>query len=490
MEKQKESCCDEDRSSILEQNFATPKRKINKEKILASLKKNSKREPEIERRFFLQEDVPTVKHFTDKGKSASIGMKLLGGLTEMEEESLCSQKQDDLFTKKEERKPTQEEGKKLCTLKKAIPEKLWEEQTRSANREQNIDYLVKYIKSQMSLICIGSKNLYIFGGKVYEDISERKRAATYFKQVLNEETSRLFRDYSEIHNQLLSDPEIAFDSLEQLPINRDVVVFQNGTYNVREQIFYKNQFWEKDYIFSILATDYDCNDFSEELNSKYATGELVGIKVCADEDVATNKPLKSEDVALIKKITSSDKIRTRQIYRKAVQLRPDCKLVWAENGMLTFATSEDLQPLINRFIIFPLDVPIPKDERDPDILSRLLAGRNYMIKLALEALHNLVEKRFCFSEVVDAEDYFNPRIFHNGVEEFVESECQLESDAVAYTQELYAKYHQFCKRNSEYKALSTNQLIPYLKGKYGVKKYTNGSKRGVRGIRLLDIAPD
>ena len=112
MEKQKESCCDEDRSSILEQNFATPKRKINKEKILASLKKNSKREPEIERRFFLQEDVPTVKHFTDKGKSASIGMKLLGGLTEMEEESLCSQKQDDLFTKKEERKPTQEEGKK------------------------------------------------------------------------------------------------------------------------------------------------------------------------------------------------------------------------------------------------------------------------------------------------------------------------------------------------------------------------------------------
>ena len=135
-------------------------------------------------------------------------------------------------------------------------------------------------------------------------------------------------------------------------------------------------------------------------------------------------------------------------------------------------------------------MPIPKDERDPDILSRLLAGRNYMIKLALEALHNLVEKRFCFSEVVDAEDYFNPRIFHNGVEEFVESECQLESDAVAYTQELYAKYHQFCKRNSEYKALSTNQLIPYLKGKYGVKKYTNGSKRGVRGIRLLDIAPD
>jgi len=222
---------------------------------------------------------------------------------------------------------------------------------------------------------------------------------------------------------LLCDPEIAVDSLEQLPINRDVVVFQNGTFNVREQFFYENQFWEEDYIFSILATDYDRNDLSgkeavdcflntfcmgqegrkqlfceiigfclsnyenkkaffyfmgvpdagkstvcrfmelvigenlymacsiKELNSKYVTGELVGIKVCADEDVATNKPLKSEDIALIKKITSSDKIRTRQIYREAEQLRPDCKLVWAGNGMMTFATSEDLQPFINRLII-------------------------------------------------------------------------------------------------------------------------------------------
>ncbi len=562
MEKREEGYCGKDRSSIMGQNFATPKRKINKEKFLASLKKNNGREAEIERIPFSKEDVPTIKHFTDKGKFADIGTKLLGDLIiGTGEESLCSRKLDGLFTKKEGQKPTPERDMKGCEFKKAIPERLWDEQTRSTNREQNIDYLVKYIKSQMSLICIGSKNLYMFGGKVYEDISERKRAATYFKQVLNEETSRLFRDYSEIHNQLLSDPEIAFDSLEQLPINRDVVVFQNGTYSVREQVFYENQFWEEDYIFSILATDYDSNDFSgkdvvdgflntfcmgleerkrlfceilgfclsnyenkkacfyflgvpdagkstvcrfieqvlgenlymacaiKELNSKYATGELVGIKVCADEDVATNKPLKSEDVALIKKITSSDKIRTRQIYREAVQLRPDCKLVWAGNGMLTFATSEDLQPLINRFIIFPLDVSIPKEERDPDILSKLMVGRNYMITLALKALHDLVENRFCFSEVVDAEDYFNPQIFLNGIEEFVESECQLESEAVAYTQELYARYHQFCKRNGGYKALSINQLIPYLKGKYGVERYTNGSKRGVRGIRLLDIAP-
>lgn len=279
----------------------------------------------------------------------------------------------------------------------------WDELTRSGNREQNIDSLVKIIKSRLSLICVGSKKLYVFGGKIYEDISDRKLAAACFKEVLAEKTNRLFKDYSEIHNQLLSDPEIAVASLDELPTNRDVVVFPNGTFNVREKRFYENQFWKEDYIFSMLAIEYDETDvfgkevidnflntfcagreerkrlFCEilgfclsnyenkkacfyflgapdagkstvcrfieqvigenlymacsikELNSKYATGELVGIKVCADEDVATNKPLKSEDVALIKKITSSDKIRTRQIYQSAVQLRPDCN--WCGQGM-------------------------------------------------------------------------------------------------------------------------------------------------------------
>ena len=540
------------------------KRKVDKEKIAAYFIEMAKTEPEIERNSFLEEDVRTKERLIDKEKILDIGTKLFGREPETGDGNLCSQKLDGLFTMKVEPKPAQDNRMKMCkgAFEKEIPEKQWAEQARSANREQNIDFIVKFIKSQTSLICIGSKRLYIFNGKVYEDISEQKRAATFFKQILDEKRSRLFRDYSEIHKPLLCDPEIAVDSLEQLPINRDVVVFQNGTFNVREQFFYENQFWEEDYIFSILATDYDRNDLSgkeavdcflntfcmgqegrkqlfceiigfclsnyenkkaffyfmgvpdagkstvcrfmelvigenlymacsiKELNSKYVTGELVGIKVCADEDVATNKPLKSEDIALIKKITSSDKIRTRQIYREAEQLRPDCKLVWAGNGMMTFATSEDLQPFINRLIIFPLEVSIPKEERDPDILSKLMVGRNYMITLALKGLHDLVENRFCFSEAVDAEDYFNPQIFLNGVESFVESECQLESEAVAYTQELYARYHQFCKRNGGYKALSINQLIPYLKGKYGVERYTNGSKRGVRGIRLLELVPN
>lgn len=427
----------------------------------------------------------------------------------------------------------------------------------SNSRKNDIDFLVKYIKNNLHLICICSKRLYVFNGKIFIDISDKKQAIAYFKKFLAEEINHLFRDYSEIYNQLLSEADINVNSIVELPVNRDVIVFQNGTYDVKEQKFYKNQFWAEDYIFSILATDYDENDYSgkdiidcfldgfcagkadrkklfceilgfclsnyenkkacfyfigvpdagkstvcrfieqvigdnlymacpiKDLNGKYVTGGLFGIKVCADEDVAINKPLKSEDIALIKKITSSDKILTRQIYKESVSLRPECKLVWAGNGMVKFATSEDLQPLINRMVIFPLDVPVPEEQRDPDILSKLLAGRNYMITLSLNALHDLVQNRFSFSEVVDTKNYFDSKIHINGIEEFIKYECVLEADGIVCTTELYGEYKGFCN-NYGYTALALNQFIPYLIDKYKMKRHNDGKKRKIQGIRLLN----
>ncbi len=187
------------------------KRTVDKRKIAAHFKQTAKAEPEIERISFLKEDVRTKERLIDKEKMLDLGTKLFGKEPETREGNLCSQKLDDLFTMKVGPKPAQDTGMKVCksAYGKEIPEKQWVEQARSANREQNIDFLVKFIKSQTSLICIGSKRLYMFNGKVYEDISEQKRAATFFKQILDEKRSRLFRDYAEIHKQLLCDPEIA-----------------------------------------------------------------------------------------------------------------------------------------------------------------------------------------------------------------------------------------------------------------------------------------
>lgn len=429
---------------------------------------------------------------------------------------------------------------------------------RSERRELDIDSVVKTLKEQHSFICIAGRKLYAFTGKVFEDITDKNHAAAVFKEFLSEETNRLIRDYTEIYNQLLSDRDIWYNSIDEIRRNRYVVVFWNGTYDIREQKFYKDTFWEEDHVFSILRFAYQednmrekgfvddfidtfCNGilmrkrlFKEivgfcisnfenkkacfyflgvpnsgkssvcrfletavgsdayisvavkQLNSRFVSGDMEGIKVCADEDVAIRTPLRSEDVSLIKKITSSDKIRTDAKYQKPGQLHPECKLVWAGNGMMTFETSEDLQPLIDRMIIFPLDRAIPEEKRNPNIVDKLIMGRNYIISEALRALHDLVERGFQFTKVVPTEAYFSTQNFASGIEAFVEECCILDGDSRESTSVLYETYTRFCNGHPEYKPKSINQFSSYIENKYGLKPYNDGNVRGKVGIQLCD----
>ena len=429
---------------------------------------------------------------------------------------------------------------------------------RSEKREVDIDSAVKTLKEHYSFLCVAGRKLYAFTGKYYEDITDKNNAADVFKEFLSEDTNRLIRDYTEIHNQLLSDRDIRYSSIDEIRRNRNVIVFENGTYDLIEERFYENKFWENDRVFSIIRFEYHPEDMTgrefvegfintfcngdwkriklfkqivgyclsnyenkknffyfvgvpnsgkstvcrfletavgseayisvavKQLNSRFVSGELEGVKVCADEDVAIKTPLKSEDVSMIKKITSSDKIRTDTKYQKPGQLHPECKLVLAGNGMLTFETSEDLQPLMERMIIFPLDREIPEDQRDPNIVDKLIAGRNYIISEALKALHDLVADNFRFTKVVQTETYFSAKNFSSGIEDFVEECCQLDEDSRENTAILHTVYMRFCSNHPEYKPKSINQFSSYLEGKYGLQPFNNGTNRGKIGIRLLE----
>lgn len=429
---------------------------------------------------------------------------------------------------------------------------------RSGKREVDIDSVVRMLKEQHSFICIAGRKLYAFTGRYYEDITDKNNAAAVFKEFLSEETNRLIRDYTEIYNQLLSDKEIWYSSMEDIRRNRDVIVFENGTYDVWKQEFYEGGFWEADHVFSMIRFSYNPGDMRgkeavdefidtfcggdtkrellfceivgyclsnyenkkaifyflgvpnsgkssvcrfleiavgsdayisvavKQLNSRFVSGDLEGIKICADEDVAIRTPLRSEDVSLIKKISSSDKIRTDAKYQKPGQLHPECRLVWAGNGMMTFETSEDLQPLIDRMVIFPLDTAIPEEKRDPNIVDRLTAGRNHMITRALNALHGLVERGFRFTKVVPTEAYFTSQNLASGIEAFVEDYCILDEASRESTSVLYEKYICFCREHTEYKPKAINQFSSYIEGKYGLKPFNDGKMRGKAGLRLRD----
>lgn len=428
---------------------------------------------------------------------------------------------------------------------------------RSEKKVDDIDEAVKFIKSNYNILVVAGKHIFVFNGKYYEDITDRTVAVRFLKAALNESSNRSFRDYTEIYKQLLSEPKLSCDSWDSITRNRDVIVFQNGTYDVRTGILHVNEFFPDDYVFSICRFEYNPDEVRQseivdhfvdyftnsqpdredllyeilgyclsnyenkkagfyfdgvpdagksslcrfietavgedayisiaikELSSRFASGDLFGAKVVADEDVAVDKALRSEDISLIKKITSSDKIRTEAKFKNAEQLRPDCKLIWAGNGMPKFSTSEDLEAFFNRLVVFPLERAVPVEERDPDIVSKLVSERNYIIHRALQGLRRLVNNDFQFTKVVDAKEYISSENFENGVEAFVEESCILREDLWCETSVLHEAYRAFCMSNPRFEELSINPFSAYILKKYGLKRQRSSQRRGLSGICLL-----
>ena len=150
-------------------------------------------------------------------------------------------------------------------------------------------------------------------------------------------------------------------------------------------------------------------------------------------------------------------------------------------------TSEDLQPLIDRMVIFPLDKAIPEDQRDPNIVEKLIVGRNYILSEALKALHDLVENGFRFTEIIPTESCFSSKNFASGIEAFVEECCILDENGRESTSVLYGGYIRYCEAHPEYKPKSINQFSSYLDSKYSLTPFNDGKVRGKIGIRFCEL---
>jgi len=222
----------------------------------------------------------------------------------------------------------------------------------------------------------------------------------------------------------------------------------------------------------------------KELCGNFNTGELVGKKVCADEDVAINAALSTKDLSIIKKISSSDTIQTNSKYKQQGYIRPNCKLLWAGNGMLSFNTNEDLTPFVERLVIFPLESAIPREERNPNIIDKLVDERNYIIEKSLMALHDLTENRFQFSRVVDSSDYISCKNRIDGIEAFVTDCCMFEEKRVSDFAEIYDAYKNYYTQNPSYHKVGKNKFSEVLAKKYNLERDRNSSTRKFIGLAL------
>lgn len=182
------------------------------------------------------------------------------------------------------------------------------------------------------------------------------------------------------------------------------------------------------------------------------------INICS-EIKAT--PVRGIDI--FKGIVSGDTLSGEYKGRDIFSFQCKTKLLFAGNIMPPIAEMETGQAFLSRlcFLIFPSS--ITKEKRDLQLLDHLIAERNYIFSLAVNALKRLMDNNLCFVVPEDTSDYMQDYSFQqNHMQRFADDYCYLDYTTKTPTYVLYNAYSDFCHLNSV-KAYSITQFSQYFK---------------------------
>ncbi|MEG0051383.1 MAG: phage/plasmid primase, P4 family [Terrisporobacter sp.] len=128
----------------------------------------------------------------------------------------------------------------------------------------------------------------------------------------------------------------------------------------------------------------------EQLRSNFVIGNIVGKLV----NIASENESDFEAEKL-KAITSGDSITIDQKYKEPYQHIPTCKMIFISNSLPN--TSDNSYGFYRRLIIVPFNKTIKSEDRDVNLISKLLGEIEGILQWSIMGLERLVENNYQFT---------------------------------------------------------------------------------------------
>lgn len=168
------------------------------------------------------------------------------------------------------------------------------------------------------------------------------------------------------------------------------------------------------------------------------------------------------------------------------------KIVFGTNHQI--CTKEKDIPFYERMVIVPFLYSTPIHLRDDDLLDKLLAERNGIVKKLMKILKKLILNKFQFSYCLAAEqmraEWCGCSDF--SIREFINRTCILDPNTQCATHTLHTAFNQFCDIYSLPKAKSEKAFISVLYDFYGLEsnRWTDEHGNQVRGPVGITLKPE
>lgn len=213
-----------------------------------------------------------------------------------------------------------------------------------------------------------------------------------------------------------------------------------------------------------------------DLQQRFSSVELMGMLVnsCADLEIGA-----LTDTSAIKKIVGEDSLKGEKKGKDLVFFKNYAKLIFSTNE-LPMIKSEKTNAFYRRLLVLPMN-KVSK-HKDPDLFSKLVTEKDYLLMLAVQALERMYQQGTITIAAASEHEIERLRADSDSVEAFLLEECEKEDGCRWERTELYKSYSEFCEEN-ERQPLTKNNFYKSLRLKNYMEITSNG-KRYFLGLKF------
>lgn len=236
---------------------------------------------------------------------------------------------------------------------------------------------------------------------------------------------------------------------------------------------------------NLIGSEFISNLSMEDLNDKFRLAELEGKRINTCGEISESN-LKKLDI--FKKLTGGDSIVVERKCESPFYLKNTAMLLFAGNYLPNLSVTDSSNAFFKRIILVPFNNAIKEEEKDINLMDKLLEERNFIIKYAIEGISRFIENNYTFTTCSDAEDIKKEYLYENAsIQMFIEENCILEIRARITLNELIDAYEEFCY-DKQVNPMSDRALHKHIKSLPNIKRTRfrceKGNLYGYIGIRL------
>lgn len=182
----------------------------------------------------------------------------------------------------------------------------------------------------------------------------------------------------------------------------------------------------------------------KQLHGTFGLGGIYAKRLIGSGDMKFSR---LPEIDKIKELTGGDHVNIEMKYQNSFTTQFRGFLLFSTNDLPAFGGDKG-KHVYDRFIIISCDNPIPPEQRDPQLLEKLLEEKEIIVSVAIQHLQKAIARGYKFTEsertIKNREDY---AIRNNSLALFLK-ECCIIGQGRTITSVFKEKYKSWCRDNN------------------------------------------